>query len=219
MDRQFWHEKWQRNEIGFHLPKPHPLLKRYLPRLALAKNAGLFLPLCGKTLDIAWLLSQGFNVVGIELCDLAVKQLFDELGVQPATSSWRGGTCYSASGLRIFQGDFFELSAAELGVVDAVYDRAALVALPEDVRGRYAPQLAEMTATAPQLLITFEYDQSRMSGPPFAVSAEEVARLYGSRHEVQELSRMELIDKETKFRERGLESFVEVVWHLAGAAR
>lgn len=216
LDRKFWQEKWQRNEIGFHLPKPHPLLRRFLPELHLAKDARLFLPLCGKTLDIAWLLSQGLNVAGIELCDLAVKQLFDELGVQPVSTSWRGGTCYSTSGLRVYQGDFFELSAEELGAVDAVYDRAALVALPETMRARYTQQLAEMTELAPQLLITFEYDQARMSGPPFAVPAAEVVRLYGARYAVQELSRKELIDRETKFRERGLASFVEVAWHLAG---
>ena len=217
MDTQFWQDKWQRNEIGFHLPRPHPLLQRYLPALALDEGARLLLPLCGKTLDIGWLLSQGLEVIGIELSELAVQQLFNELGVQPTTTSWPGGTCYRAPGVTLYQGDFFQLAAAELGAVDAIYDRAALVALPDAMRRRYAARLAELTLAAPQLLITLEYDQAKMAGPPFAVTAEEVGRLYGDLYEMRELSRTEIIDKEERFRERGLDSFVEVAWHLVGA--
>lgn len=219
LDTRFWLEKWQHNEIGFHLPEAHPLLRRYLPALSLEAGARLCLPLCGKTLDIPWLLSQGMEVVGSELSELAVSQFFEELGVDPATRDWRAGTCFSAPGLTIYQGDFFELTAADLGRVDAVYDRAALVALPAEMRARYAAHLLELTGAAQQLLISFEYDQSRMNGPPFAVPGDEIRRLYGDQLEQRALSRKDIINSEGKFRERGLESLVEVVWHLAASGR
>lgn len=214
MHAGFWQEKWQKNEIGFHLPEAHPLLRHYLSALDLKSSARLFLPLCGKTLDIPWLLAQDKQVVGVELSELAVSQLFEELKVQPETQSWRGGMCYSAPGLTLYQGDFFQLTATELGLVDAVYDRAALVALPMDMRTRYAAHLMALTTAAPQLLISFEYNQSEMDGPPFAVPTEEIHRLYGNDYVMHELSRADIISKADKFRERGLNSFVEVTWQL-----
>ena len=84
---------------------------------------------------------------------------------------------YSADGIDIFAGDIFEITADVLGPVDAVYDRAALVALPEGMRRRYAAHLAGITAVAPQLLVTFEYDQAEMDGPPFSITEEEAMLL------------------------------------------
>lgn len=125
-----------------------------------------------------WLLSRGYRVAGVELSELAVGQLFDELGVEPRVSEAGGLKRYAAENLDIFLGDFFDLTADLLGPVDAIYDRAALVALPEAMRRRYATHLVSNTGKAPQFLITFEYDQSRMDGPPFSVSNREVRQLY-----------------------------------------
>jgi thiopurine S-methyltransferase len=140
--------------------------------------------LCGKTLDIHWLLSEGFRVAGAELSKVAIEQLFTELGVEPKVS--RGGEVdhYSATNIDVFVGDIFQLSSEVLGPVDAVYDRAALVALPEKVRKRYTAHLMALTSDAPQLLITYEYDQSLMEGPPFSISNEEVNRHYRESYEV-----------------------------------
>jgi thiopurine S-methyltransferase len=218
VEQSFWQEKWQQNEIGFHLPQPHPLLQRFLPELDLEEGTTLLLPLCGKTLDIPWLLSQEFRVVGVELSELAVTQLFQEMGVTPQTRPWRGGIRYSAPNLVVYQGDFFELLSTDLGTVDAIYDRAALVALPMEMRARYAARLVELTFAAPQLLISFEYDQLKMDGPPFSVVTDEIGRLYGDLYEMRELSRTDIIDKADRFRERGLDSFVEIAWHLTTAS-
>lgn len=65
-----------------------------------------------------------------------------------------------------------------LGKVDAIYDRAALVALPFEMRVRYAAHLREITNTAPQLLVTFDYDQQKLDGPPFSVISNEVEQHY-----------------------------------------
>lgn len=178
MDADFWHRKWERNDIGFHNSEAHPLLVAHFAALALPKGSRVLLPLCGKTRDIHWLLAAGYRVAGAELSRIAVEQLFAELGVAPDVAE-AGALCrYSAPGIDIFAGDIFALSRDRLGPVDAVYDRAALVALPAETRGRYAAHLAAITGRAPQLLISFDYDQSLLEGPPFSVTGEEIARLY-----------------------------------------
>jgi thiopurine S-methyltransferase len=180
MDKGFWHGKWQRNEINFHEGAPNPLLVKYFGELGMAKGSRIFLPLCGKSLDIAWLLSNGYRVAGAELSGMAVEQLFSSLGCEPAQSRLGAMDRYSASNVDIFVGDIFDLSRQMLGPVDALYDRAALVALPENTRSRYAAHLTEITEGKPQLLICYEYDQSLEQGPPFSVSSDEVNQQYGA---------------------------------------
>jgi len=184
MDANFWHQRWEKNEIGFHEPEANPLLVRHFQALSLPKGRRVFVPLCGKTLDIAWLLSNGYRVAGAELSELAVQQLFQGLGVEPEITESGKLKHYSQAGLDVFVGDIFDLSSDALGPVDAVYDRAALVALPEPLRKRYAAHLTGLTKNVPQLLISYVYDQSVMNGPPFSVRDEEVKHLYQANYEV-----------------------------------
>ncbi|MGI9285486.1 MAG: thiopurine S-methyltransferase [Pseudomonadales bacterium] len=183
MEFDFWLNKWKRHEIGFHLDKVNPVLIDHIGRLPLPKDGRLFLPLCGKTLDIGWLLSQGYRVVGCELSELAVNELFGELEVQPDITELVDGLHYSTHNIDIFVYDIFKLSSDMLGRVDATYDRAALVALPMETRPRYATHLTALTASAPQLLITLVYDQNEMAGPPFSVIDEEVRTHYRDSYE------------------------------------
>ena len=178
MEPSFWHDRWERNQIGFHEAQVNPLLVAHFDSLALSAGSRLFVPLCGKTLDIHWLLSRGHRVAGAELSEIAVQQLFADLGVTPLRTAAGHLTRYSAPGMDIFQGDIFDLSRRDLGTVDAVYDRAALIALPEPLRSRYARHLVEITDHAEQLLICIAYDQSVLAGPPFSVSGAEIGRLY-----------------------------------------
>lgn len=188
MDAAFWHQRWQDNELGFHEKQANALLVKHFSALGLQEGSRVFLPLCGKTRDIAWLLSQGYRVAGAELSTTAIERLFDELGREARRSPLGRLTHYGAAGIDIFAGDIFDLSERALGPVDAIYDRAALVALPEEMRHRYAAHLMAMTATAPQFLICFEYDQSQMDGPPFSVSGEEVRRHYGARYDLTRIA-------------------------------
>lgn len=183
MDPAFWHTKWSRNEIGFHEGRPNALLVKHLPRLALRPQARIFVPMCGKSQDIEWLMAQGFRVAGVELSPIAVAQLFSDLGLDPRITPIERLARYSARGIDIFVGDVFDLSADILGSVDAVYDRAALVALPRQMRRRYAAHLIEITSAVPQLLICFAYDQSLRAGPPFSVNDEEIRELYAEFHD------------------------------------
>ena len=192
MDADFWHRRWESNEIGFHQGKANALLVRHFAALALPEHARIFVPLCGKTRDIAWLLSQGYRVIGAELSRLAVEQLFEELGVEPETSPSGPLLRFAAGAVEVFVGDVFDLTAEMLGAVDAVYDRAALVALPAGLRERYATHVAAITRSAPQFLICMEYDQSVRQGPPFSIDGAEVRRVHGARYQVTELARTDL---------------------------
>jgi thiopurine S-methyltransferase len=180
----FWHQKWQKNEIGFHLPEANPLLVKYFSKLQLKKGARVFFPLCGKTLDIAWLLAQGYRVAGAELSIIAIEDLFKNLNLTPIIKTLGEISHYSAANIDLFVGDIFKVSPAMLGNVDAVYDRAALVALPDDMRKLYSAHLQTLTKQAPQLLICFEYNQTLHAGPPFSISADEVKQHYQTNYDV-----------------------------------
>lgn len=189
MDPDFWHERWQRGETGFHLPAVHDLLIGHGAAVGIRPGARVFLPLCGKTQDIGWLLAQGVQVAGAELSPLAVRDLFDGLGIAPAVTAAGDLVHHAAAGIDIFCGDIFALDAARLGAVDAVYDRAALIALPPALRDRYAPHLLALTGRAPQLLVTIDYPPGAIPGPPFLVDEGEIRRHYAGAFAVSFLGR------------------------------
>jgi len=184
MKASFWHEKWNKDEIPFHEGETNLQLLAHFDKIALPKGSRVFLPLCGKTRDIAWLLNRGYCVVGAELSKLAIKALFDDLGVEPEVSSVGELIHYRAKDIDIFVGDIFNVSAELIGAVDVIYDRAALVALPETMRNQYTSHLINITDKAPQLLITYAYNQQLMAGPPFSVSEDEVKRHYTEAYQV-----------------------------------
>ena len=185
MQASFWHQKWSKGEIAFHQSKANPLLVAHLEKMNLANGSRVFIPLCGKTRDIAWLLDCGYRVVGIELSELAVVALFDELGVVPSMARVGELILFSAKGIDIFVGDIFALSAEFLGLVDLVYDRAALVALPENIRNQYSSHIVNITNAAPQMLINYVYDQRLYSGPPFSISKGELERHFAATHQLK----------------------------------
>jgi thiopurine S-methyltransferase len=182
MKADFWHQRWETGQINFHESETNPFLLEHFRNLNIAKGSRIFLPLCGKTRDIAWLLAGGYQVCGAELSQLAVIQLFAELHLTPEIQKIGNLTRYSAPNIDIWVGDIFALTAENLGPIDAIYDRAALVALPSSMRERYSEHLPKITQGAPQLLITYEYDQLLMDGPPFSVNRAEVEQRYGARY-------------------------------------
>ena len=188
MDPTFWHDRWAANETGFHQADANPHLVQHLAQLALPQSARVFVPLCGKTLDIAWLLSQGFRVVAAELSRTAIEQLFAGLACTPQIESVGNLEHFSFDQLDLYVGNIFDLTADLLGPTGAVYDRAALVALPPEMRTKYTQHLMSITSRAPQLLISFEYDQTVMEGPPFSVTAEEIRRHYATDYEITPLT-------------------------------
>lgn len=184
MDPDFWRRKWEQNEIGFHEGAANAMLAAHFDRLSLRPGARVLIPLCGKSHDIWWLRARGFDVVGAELHPQAVEALFAERGVTPATIDEGRFRRFSAEGVEILAGDIFDLTAADIGPVDAIYDRAALVAMPPAMRARYAAQLLALGRGAPQLLVSLIYDQNAAAGPPFSVDEATIAQVYGGAYRI-----------------------------------
>lgn len=210
MKSDFWHQRWQNDELGFHESQPNRLLTTHFDVVNLCQGGRIFLPLCGKTLDIGWLLSKGFNICGAELSPIAVAQLFEDLGLEPVIEEHGALVHYSADHLRVFVGDIFDLSGEALGQVDLVYDRAALVALPDEMRRRYSRHLRDITGVVDQLIITFEYDQPLMNGPPFSISGAMVHEIYDESYDIQLIESRPVAGKL-----KGVCPAIEQIWLLS----
>ena len=179
MHPEFWHQRWADNQIGFHQDTPTPLLLKYWQSLGVAPGAQVFVPLAGKSLDMAWFASQGYRVLGVELSQRAVEQFFAEHGLQPDIRETNYGQHYAAAGIELICGDVFALDDAALRDCAAVFDRAALIALPPELRARYTRELyARLPTDCRGLLITLEYPQTERAGPPFSVAEDEVHALF-----------------------------------------
>ncbi|RVV99182.1 thiopurine S-methyltransferase [Mesobaculum littorinae] len=213
MDANFWHDRWQKGQTGFHEGRANGLLTRHWEAIGLPPGATVLVPLCGKSVDMWWLRDRGARVIGAELSEKAVARFFDEAGVTPTRVPAGALTRWEGDGVAILEGDVFDLDARTLGPVGAVYDRAALVALPQPLRRRYAAHIAGITGAAPQMLITFAYDQAAMDGPPFSVDAAEVAACHGGTYACAAL---ETRDVAGGFRGRVAAS--ETLWHLTRPA-
>lgn len=213
MEKDFWLERWDRGEIGFHQGEINPHLLRHWHELSAASGSEVFVPLCGKTRDMLWLREQGHPVLGVELSPLAVQAFFEENGYTPKCfSTPKFGHC-AADNIHILCGDFFDLTGDDLKGVTAVYDRASLVALPPEMRARYVTHLLNILPPAPKiLLIAFDYQQSEMPGPPFAVSRAEVESLYGGRAHVRLLAQHDTLAENPRFQQRGISRLEETVF-------
>lgn len=214
MEADRWHERWRSGRIGFHQKEVARPLRHLWPRLNLPPGSTVFVPLCGKSLDLLWLRNQGYNVVGLELSEIAVEGFFAENGISARRYARRHFNEYLANGLRLLQADLFELTPQILEPVAAVYDRASLIAMPPALQGRYARKLAELTAAGTQtLLTTLEYPQQEMAGPPFSVDSASVNGLYAAHHQVQEFDRADILASDP-LRSRGISQLHEVGYRL-----
>ena len=215
MDKAFWHERWQRREIGFHQQRIHSQLLRFWPKLGLAQETAVFVPLAGKSRDMVWLATQGHRVIGVELSDVAVREFFDEGGQVPRRTRAGAFEISSAGPFELYCGDFFEFDSDVLKDVVAVYDRAALIALPPGMRAYYAETLARiMPREAIILLIAIDYPEGEITGPPFSVSRDEVHRLYGDAFEIEELETRDGLAESENLRKRGVTRLEETVYLL-----
>ncbi|EZP65051.1 thiopurine S-methyltransferase [Pseudomonas sp. RIT357] len=218
MEPKFWQERWARNQLGFHLPEVNPYLQRHWPSLALAEGAKVLVPLCGKSLDLMWLATQGHRVLGVELSEQAVEAFFSEQSLTPRITQRGVFTVYQADLIEVWCGDFFALDAEVLADCTAVYDRAALIALPPLMRSQYTEQLNNMVRPGCQgLLITLDYDQTQKAGPPFAVTDEEVKVLLGAHWSLQVIEKQDILGESWKFVQDGVTGLDERVYRVARA--
>ena len=212
MHPDYWLSRWENDETGFHQQEVHPYLKTYLPTLGLPDKARIFVPLCGKSRDMAWLREQGFQVLGIELSQLAVEAFFEESGLSPQRSSQAALQQFEAEGVALLCGDFFALTPTDVADCHAIYDRASMIALPPELREKY---VAHLKALFPQgatvLLVTLDYEQTEMNGPPFALTDVEVRQFYPEA--TQRVSR-DVLSENPRFQQRGLSRLFENAYQI-----
>lgn len=209
MDPEFWQQRWREGRIGFHQDRVMPLLEKHWPALALPQGSRVFVPLAGKSLDMLWLAAQGHRVLGVELSPLAIRQFFADNGLTPEVHESASGIHYRAGGIELVCGDAFALDAALLADCAGVYDRAALVALPPDLRRRYVGELyARLPHGCRGLLITLEYPRHEKVGPPFSVEEAEVRERHGPQWQVDVLERRDILAHEPDFGASALDTVV-----------
>ncbi|MEI2416290.1 thiopurine S-methyltransferase [Orrella sp. JC864] len=216
MDAEFWLQRWREQRIGFHQNRITPPLEKFWPTLGLHPGSRVLVPLCGKSLDMLWLARQGHSVLGVELSELAVEQFFAENELSCATHTTASGKHYVAGEIEIICGDIFDLDPVTLSRCQGVFDRAALVALPESMRGDYVQAVYSQLAEDYQgLLVTLDYPQGQMQGPPFSVDDAQVQSLFAAAGaQALLLDRRDMLDKEPKFAEQGVERLESLVYRL-----
>lgn len=220
MDPDFWHQRWQDNRIGFHQDRVTPLLGKYWPSLDLPTDTQVFVPLAGKSLDLPWLASRGHRVLGVELSQRAIEQFFAEHALTPEIHDTVHGRHYiaktvGAGDIELICGNVFDIDANTLSGCHAVFDRAALIALPPPLRQRYADEVyAKLPSRCRGLLITLDYPQQEKQGPPFSVPGEEVHALYGHGWTIIELARLDTLDKQPGFAAEGVTALHTAAYRL-----
>ncbi len=215
MQPEFWRDRWRTGQIGFHQTTVERQLVQHWLALGLAANSRVFVPLCGKSLDLMWLWKRGHSVVGVELSAVALESFCMEQGVPAMRRTTDGFDLYEADRLQLYCGDFYKMRPDLLGSVSAIYDRASLIAWPPKFRAPYVAHLNSLTPSGAQtLLIALEYEQDQMAGPPFSVGADDVDRLYSAHHSIDELSRQDILDNEPRLRSRGLTRLHEAAYRL-----
>ncbi len=213
MRAKFWLKVWREGRLGFHQQEINHHLIEFFPLLNLKSNATVFVPLAGKSRDILWLRDKGCQVLAVELSRVAVEAFFAEANLVPDVKVEGSFEWWSSEGITFLVGDFFNLTPEHLANVDWFYDRASLIALPLEMRARYAAQLQRgLPAGTPGLLLTVEYHQDEMNGPPFAVREDEVRRLFTENFSLERKFSEDILEQ-TQFRER-LSELVEKVFVL-----
>ncbi len=214
MTQSYWLDRWQRNDIGFHQEEVNPYLLKYWQTLNVPAGSRVFVPLCGKTYDMVWLHNQELAVFGVELSALAIQAFYDENELTPRYTPYYDSQFnhYSANNIDILCGDLFDLNENSLSNISAVYDRASMIALPSELRQRYVDHLLQILPPATQiLLISFDYPQLEMQGPPYAVPLNEITKLYQNNAEVRLLEQTNILEENPRFQERGLSRLQESV--------
>lgn len=215
MDPDFWHRRWEQNQIAFHQAEPNALLRRFWPQIRPLSGAPVFVPLCGKSPDLVWLAEHGHRVLGIELSPVAVADFFSENGLNPERSHDGRFERWMVDRYLLLCGDFFALRRKDLVDVGAVYDRAALIAFPQSTRRRYVDHLlATLSEGVSICLVTVEYDQEQMDGPPFSVLETEVRELFAEHGDIGLLQAQDALARSKRFRDKGLSWMTEKIYLL-----
>ncbi|HET6527158.1 MAG TPA: hypothetical protein VFG39_00260 [Balneolaceae bacterium] len=216
MEISYWQSRWRKNKTGWHMDEVYPLLPDLWPSLSLKAGARILVPFCGKSVDMQWFIDKYFHVTGVDVSEKAL-HAFMERSSNPFTSQHQYGfSVFRSENIELWQGDFQKLPVAGMPSFDAIYDKAALIALPEEMRLKYAQKVLQCSGPETQMMLqTFEYEQDEMTGPPFSVDEQEIRRLYGKQFDLALLRQKQKPELRGKFQRRGLSSYlIEKVYHL-----
>jgi len=215
MDADFWQQRWRDGRIGFHQDQVTPLLAQYWDAVGVDTGAQVFVPLAGKSLDMIWLAARGHRVLGVELSPLAIHQFFSEQSLAPHAHMTASGIHREAGNIELVQGDVFALDPELLADCGGVFDRAALIALPPDLRARYVDEVyALLPGGCRGLLVTLEYPQHEKQGPPFSVPETEVRERFGDAWSVELLERRDILAQQPGFVAEGVSALATVAYRL-----
>ncbi|TAN05528.1 MAG: thiopurine S-methyltransferase [Rhodanobacteraceae bacterium] len=224
MNAEYWLQRWREGRTGWHHDKVMPLLEKHWPTLNVPRGARVLVPLCGKSLDMLWLAQQGLQVLGVDLSPVALETFLTDNQLHARGRAQAGSTHYEVTnppggGIELVNGDVFSVAGAVLGACHAFYDRAALIALPAADRERLAGEVyATLAPAARGLLITLDYPEGEMQGPPFSVDESEVHRLFDARWTVRQLERRDILASQPSFRDNGVSALHTAVYALLRAA-
>ncbi len=210
-----WLKFWENNETNWHGDKITQELVEYFELFELEPRDKVFVPLCGKSLDMLYIMSQGFSVVGVEISEIGVRQFFSENNLAYKITKVDDFDLYSTENLEIYCGDFFALTSKHLNNVKSVFDRKSLIALEPEVRQKYVKHLNDIISLGARiLLVTLQYPQYQMSGPPFSVDKSEVESLFSMAFESQELRSFNDIENESKLTRAGVDYINNAAYYL-----
>lgn len=215
MERDFWIERWETNQIGFHQDDFSPHLKEHWATLLANNCSQVFVPMAGKTKDMLWLANEGHTVLGVELSDIAVNAFFTENSLTPNVEKVGQHVRHTADKIEFLCGDFFHLTADDTKEVKAVFDRASMVAMPVDLREKYAAHMANLLKPGVEmLLVSMEYPENEMSGPPFSVSEANINSLFSENFDVKLLATIDSLANNSRLADRGITSMEEKIYQL-----
>jgi len=217
MQREFWIERWQQQQIGFHQSEINQYLQEYWQEVRQPyPESRVFVPLCGKSLDMLWLTQQGHDVIGIELSQIAIDDFIAENQLELATHHHPSMVEHRGEDLSLICGDFFDLEKDQLQDCHLVFDRASLIALPPEMRPSYAAHLTDiLPADVEMLLITLAYNEDEMNGPPFSVEDSEVQQLFAKQFSIKKIAQYDILKENPKFQSRGCQRLIESVFILS----
>ena len=206
-----WESRWQEDRIGFHLKEVNPFLMRFYDQLLHQNPNRVFVPLCGKTLDLCWLATKTKKVIGVELVSKAVQDFFAENNIDYLLQQDVTFQKFSSKSIDIYLGDFFDLNPEQTSSFKAIYERASIVAIEKPERREYVNHLISFLDTAGRiLLITLEYNQNQLEGPPYSVPPQEIESLFAPLGSLKLLETCDILDD--RFRNKGLTRLLEHVF-------
>ncbi|MDZ7691546.1 MAG: thiopurine S-methyltransferase [Balneolaceae bacterium] len=209
MEISYWTSRWRKNKLGWHMQQVYPPLIKYWDAFSLKIGDRVLVPMCGKSRDLVWLADQGVQVIGVEVSEIAARQFFQEQALEYKTQEKGPFTIYESGSIQFWLESIFKLTEVQLPAIDAIYDKAALIALPPDKRPAYARLIRDCSTEIQTMLInTFEYEQDEMNGPPFAVFEYEIRDYYADWFEIYTLHERSALEELSKFRLRGLQSYL-----------